>query len=308
MPDIAAKPHIEITIVVSGHPERLRATEHDASSTSSASFETQRQRGPAAVRLGAPHRGRPAPRPGSESCTSRDRERADTLPQSKGWRRREHHEVNLVHPGVSAHKVERELALWDANAEAYSRRGWIMLRREPPLLDIAFLAPLPIAGNIVPAVAACVQIDFTNFDLWAPSVEFIDPISREFATPVVQAIVEAEGGAQNLIVGGRPDTGRPFLCIPGVRQYHSHPQHTGDPWLLLHRPPRGGTLSLICERIWQTMARTLLGVQVQLVTLPGSVQLNVNSSAPPTVTYNTSLLERLARQTQSARATTGIDC
>lgn len=188
--------------------------------------------------------------------------------------------MNLVHPGVSARKVERELALWDANAEAYSRRGWIMLRREPPLLDIAFLALLPIAGNVVPAVAACVQIDFTNFDLWAPSVEFIDPIGREFAPPVVQALVEVEGGAQNLIVGGHPDTGRPFLCIPGVRQYHCHPQHTGDPWLL-HRPPRGGTLSLICERIWQTMARTLLGVQVQLVTLPGSVQLNVQLVSAP---------------------------
>lgn len=182
--------------------------------------------------------------------------------------------MNLVNPDVSARKIRRELELWDANAEVYSRRGWIMLRREPPVLDIAFLARLPVGGNIVPAVAACVQIDFTNFDLWAPSVEFIDPISRDYAPPVVQALVEVEGGAQNLIVGGHPDTGRPFLCIPGVRQYHSHPQHTGDPWLL-HRSPRGGSLTVICDRIWHTMARTLLGVQIQMVTLPGSLQLNI---------------------------------
>jgi hypothetical protein len=188
--------------------------------------------------------------------------------------------VNLVHPDVTARKVEGELELWDANAEAYSRRGWIMLRREPPVLDIAFLARLPVGGNIVPAVAACVQIDFTNFDLWAPSVEFIDPIGRDYAPPVVQALVEAEDGAQNLIIGGHPDTGRPFLCVPGVRQYHSHPQHTGDPWLL-HRPPRGGSLTLICERIWQTMARTLLGVQIQLATLPGSLQLNIQLVSAP---------------------------
>jgi hypothetical protein len=189
--------------------------------------------------------------------------------------------VNVVNTEVSARKVGRELELWDANAEAYSRRGWIMLRREPPLLDVAFLARLPIGGNIVPAVAACIQVDFTNFDLWAPSVEFIDPVTRQYAPPVVQALVEAEGGTpQNLIVGGHPDTGRPFLCVPGVRQYHSHPQHTGDPWLL-HRPPRGGSLAVICERIWQTMARTLLGVQVQLVTLPGSLQLNVQLVSAP---------------------------
>ena len=189
--------------------------------------------------------------------------------------------MNVVNTEVSARKVGRELDLWDANAEAYSRRGWIMLRREPPLLDVAFLARLPIGGNIVPAVAACIQVDFTNFDLWAPSVEFIDPVTRQYAAPVVQALVEAEGGTpQNLIVGGHPDTGRPFLCVPGVRQYHSHPQHTGDPWLL-HRPPRGGSLTVICDRIWQTMARTLLGVQVQLVTLPGSLQLNVQLVSAP---------------------------
>lgn len=29
MPDTVAKPHIEITIVVSGQPERLRVTEHE---------------------------------------------------------------------------------------------------------------------------------------------------------------------------------------------------------------------------------------------------------------------------------------
>jgi hypothetical protein len=189
--------------------------------------------------------------------------------------------VNVVNTDVSARKVGHELELWDANAEAYSRRGWIMLRRDPPVLDLAFLARLPIGGNIVPAVAACIQVDFTNFDLWAPSVEFIDPVTRQYAPPVVQALVEADGGTpQNLIVGGHPDTGRPFLCIPGVRQYHSHPQHTGDPWLL-HRPPRGGSLAVICERIWQTMARTLLGVQVQLVTLPGSLQLNVQLVSAP---------------------------
>jgi len=188
--------------------------------------------------------------------------------------------VNLVAPDVNARKVERELELWDANAETYSRRGWIMLRREPPLFDIAFLARLPIGGNIVPAVAACVQIDFTNFDLWAPSVEFIDPISRDYAPPIVKALVANEGGAQNLIIGTHPNTSRPFLCTPGVRQYHSHPQHSGDPWLL-YRLPRGGSLALICERIWQTMARTLLGVQIQMLTLPGSLQVNFQLVSAP---------------------------
>jgi hypothetical protein len=126
----------------------------------------------------------------------------------------------------------------------------------------------------------CIQIDFTSFDLWAPSAEFIDPFTREYTTPVVQAIVEVEGGAQNLIIGGHPETNRPFLCVPGVRQYHSHPQHTGDSWLL-HRPERGGSLVMICERVWQTMARTLLGVQFQLLSIPAGLQANFQIVSAP---------------------------
>jgi len=183
--------------------------------------------------------------------------------------------VILTDPEVTRRKVAHELDLWDQQAASYNRRGWIMLRREPPVLDIAFLARLQVGATVVTAIAACVQIDFTNYDLWAPSVEFVDPFTRQYAPPPVQALVEVPGGAQNLLVGGHPETGRPFL-----RQYHTHPQHTGDSWLL-HRPGREGSLAMICERVWQTMARTLLGVQLQLQTLPGQMQFNIALVSAP---------------------------
>lgn len=188
--------------------------------------------------------------------------------------------MNLVDPEVHRQKVERELALWDANAASYSRRGWIMLRREPPLVDVGFLARLAVGPQAITSMPACIQVDFTSYDLWAPSVEFIDPFTRTYAAPVVQALVEIEGGAQNLIVGGHPETGRPFLCVPGVRQYHSHPQHTGDSWLL-HRPAHGGSLVMICEQVWQTMVRTLLGVQFQVLSIPGGLQANFQLVSAP---------------------------
>jgi hypothetical protein len=188
--------------------------------------------------------------------------------------------VILTDPEVTRRKVEHELELWDQQVTSYNRRGWIMLRREPPVLDIAFLARLQVGATVVTAIAACVQIDFTNYDLWAPSVEFVDPFTREYAPPPVQALVEVPGGAQNLLVDGHPETGRPFLCVPGVRQYHTHPQHTGDSWLL-HRPGREGSLAMICERVWQTMARTLLGVQLQVQTLPGQMQFNIALVSAP---------------------------
>ena len=42
----------------------------------------------------------------------------------------------------------------------------------------------------------------------------------------------------------------PFLCTRGVREYHRHPAHTGDSWLL-HRGRGEGTLSAIVEAIDQ---------------------------------------------------------
>lgn len=188
--------------------------------------------------------------------------------------------MSLVDPEVTRRKLEQELELWDQHVASYTRRGWIMLRREPPVLEIAFLARLPVGGSVITAIPACIQVEFSNYDLWAPSVEFIDPFTREYAPPPVQALVEVPGGAQNLLVVGHPETGRPFLCVPGIRQYHTHPQHTGDSWLL-HRPGREGSLAMICERVWQTMARTLLGVQLQLQTLPGQMQIQLALASAP---------------------------
>lgn len=41
---------------------------------------------------------------------------------------------------------------------------------------------------------------------------------------------------------------RPFLCLPGVREYHEHPAHTGDSWLL-HRGSGSGSLHFLVEQI-----------------------------------------------------------
>jgi hypothetical protein len=188
--------------------------------------------------------------------------------------------VSLVDPEVTRRKFRRELELWDENASSYSRRGWILLHRESVQVEVGFLARLPVGPQVVTTMPVCIQVDFSNFDLWAPSVEFIDPFTRAYAPPIVQALVEAPGGPQNLLVGGHPETGRPFLCVPGVRQYHTHPQHSGDSWLL-HRTSREGSLAMICERVWQTMARTLLGLQIQLQTLPGQMQFQLQLVSAP---------------------------
>src|SRR6478752_4549703 len=138
----------------------------------------------------------------------------------------------LVDPRVTARKFTRELELWDENAGLYRERGWLMLERRDRQVEVAFIGRVSLGPRTLPIIAACVRIDFENYDLWPPSVEFIDPATGAFAPPPVAAIAVTDEGARNILVDGHPTTRRPFFCIRGTREYHTHPQHSGDDWLL----------------------------------------------------------------------------
>lgn len=206
----------------------------------------------------------------------------------------------VVDPEVTRLKLERELELWREHEETYRRRGWLLLGRRELEVDIGFLARLPIGARPIPALAACVRIDFTNFDLWPPSVEFIDPFTGEHAPPPVQALVDTDEGPRDLVVHSHPDSNRPFFCVPGIRQYHDHPQHSGDSWLL-HRGSGEGSLATICDRIWRAMARSLLGIHIEVQTLPGQLRLQLQiRNAPGEVAPM--LWEQAEQAEQAARA------
>jgi hypothetical protein len=181
----------------------------------------------------------------------------------------------LVPRAVSVAKLAAELDDWEANAALYQRRGWLLLARGPLHVDVAFVASVPLIGMYcVPVITACVRIDFTNYDLWAPSVRFIDARTREPAAPTVRAPFMTDAGPRDALVDGHPETGRPFLCLPGIREYHNHPQHTGDDWLL-HRVSGAGRLAVICERIWQRMVRTVVGLRVTMQAMPPPIGTNL---------------------------------
>lgn len=181
----------------------------------------------------------------------------------------------LVPAEVTRAKLAAELADWEANSAIYQRRGWVLVERGDQHVVVAFIASVPFVGvTTLPVVTACVHIDYSNYDLRPPSVTFLDPRTREPASPAVRAPGASDAGVRDALVDGHPVTGRPFLCLPGIREYHDHPQHSGDSWLL-HRPSGAGRLAVICERIWQRMVINVLGLRVVVQAFPAAIGTQV---------------------------------
>lgn len=173
----------------------------------------------------------------------------------------------LVPEQVTAAKFSEQLDRWHANAEVYARRGWLLLSIGDLSVDVGFLRNVAMGGRAIPVMTACVRLDYWNFDLWPPSLTFLDPLTRQPAPPPVRAPdrVSAEE-VRDALIDQHPATLQPFLCLPGIREYHSHPQHSGDDWLL-HRHLREGDLAVVCERIWRRMSRNVLGMSVAIQSL-----------------------------------------
>jgi hypothetical protein len=155
-----------------------------------------------------------------------------------------------VDPVVSETKFN--VALSDfKQIEAINReRGVFLIRAQFPDIVLAFAA-----ARIRPAIIVfAVKINFTNYDLEAPSVQFVDPLTEKPlkmneiwsymdrklpTTGQLQTIPLIQSHAPNFI---------PFLCLPGVREYHHHSRHSNDPWFN-HRNTGEGTLGFLVDQL-----------------------------------------------------------
>ena len=181
----------------------------------------------------------------------------------------------LVDPAVSQAKFERELQQYRELEQDHRRRGWWLLDAEFPEVFVVFATP----QLKPPAVVFGVLLDFTNYDLWAPSVRLVDPFSREPyrarelpavlkrrlptpSSPELAALGLAPIHEQPMMQWHDPDA-IPFLCLPGVREYHEHPGHTGDAWLL-HRGTGEGTLYFLLNQLNRYGVEPLSGYQLGL--------------------------------------------
>jgi hypothetical protein len=161
---------------------------------------------------------------------------------------------------------------FQAHADAYRRRGYWIVRQDDLDVYIAFAARvrLTLMSPPAPAITAYVRLRHNNLDLWAPSLTFLDFFTEQPILPVVEARQYVHGQPRNLVVAPHRLTGLPFLCLRGLREYHSHPQHDGDAWSLYRLETN---LTTICDAIWQLMVRNVVGVKMEW--MAGNVQQNL---------------------------------
>jgi hypothetical protein len=188
--------------------------------------------------------------------------------------------AQAVDPTVSRTKFEREVADFRALAAEYGRRGWFLAEADFPHALVILAAP----QLTPPALITAVSFDYTDYDLRPPSVQLVNPFTREpWAADELPTNLRrrVEGAAlpiglqlppgmpapmivqEQPLMQAYPD-GVPFLCIAGVREYHDHPAHTGDAWEL-HRAAGAGRLVRILEVVDTYGLRPLNGYNVNLV-------------------------------------------
>ena len=183
-----------------------------------------------------------------------------------------------VDPAVSRAKFDREITDYLSIEGDYRARGWFLVKANWPLVVVV------LASNKTkpPAIVTTVQFDYTNYDAEPPSVRLIDPfsgrclLSKELPTRLPRMIPGPElpipgprgakaqlNTAQELMQAHSPDD-LPFLCIPGVKEYHDHPGHSGDAWEM-HRSAGEGRLVRLLEVISKYGLEPVKGFHVNLV-------------------------------------------
>jgi hypothetical protein len=183
----------------------------------------------------------------------------------------------LVDPAVSRAKFETDLAQYRFVEEPLNRRGQWLVKADFPEVFVIFGAA---SASVPQLLAFGVVIDFTNYDFWAPSVRLVDPFTlrpyrkkempghawlNRIRLPTADEIAAGQTGPMfdQLMQAHLPDD-IPFLCLPGVREYHQHPAHTGDDWLL-RRAQGEGTMYHLLDVIYQHGPRVIGGIGLQIV-------------------------------------------
>lgn len=201
-----------------------------------------------------------------------------------------------VDPAVTRLKYERELARLNEQRRELELRGiFLSASTSFPYIDLIFvprhqlgaLVPvtqqgvlfLPAGARVaieVPSLSATAfkaHFDLSDYDLEAPSLEFRSPwtdAALQFNTMFRALQFDEHRKTHVVLLDEHPSTHRPFLCVRGFREYHNHPQHSGDEWLLYRDSMNMFSIVMSLWRVAIDLPRPMLipndnGAQVQWV-------------------------------------------
>jgi hypothetical protein len=122
-------------------------------------------------------------------------------------------ELAVMHEAASRALFEEEVS--KIRSELLDLRGWTLFSKEYPILEMGFSAQ---DGARIRLKLVC-----DDWNERPPSVQFLDWEGRPLT-----AIQRDPAGVFNN--SPHPTTGRPFVCMKGAREYHTHPSHIADAW------------------------------------------------------------------------------
>jgi len=114
-------------------------------------------------------------------------------------------------------------------------REWQVFAKDYPLLEVGFRRQ----GTI------CIRVRL-RCDDWnelPPSIDICDAQG----TPVASMPQNLSGILNS---SAHPQTGKPFICMRGSREYHTHPSHSADAWDAI-KSNDAFTLGGILTQIWR---------------------------------------------------------
>jgi hypothetical protein len=90
-------------------------------------------------------------------------------------------------------------------------RNWTLNSAEFPILDVTFKGTRPLR----------VRLECGDWDGVPPSAELLNQDGTDLADAIPGGIFNGSA---------HPSTGKTFVCMRGIREYHTHPSHVQEKW------------------------------------------------------------------------------
>ena len=138
-----------------------------------------------------------------------------------------------MHPAVSRRLFEEQVGRWPPDLA--HERGWVIHAVEYPILDCTFTATNRTALRLC--------FDFSDWDDSPPAIELLD-----MAGTLLNNLLPNPTNVFNSSL--HPTKHRPFICMAGAREFHTHPSHLNERWEQFRGKPGFEDVGSILTKLW----------------------------------------------------------